>query len=552
MACIGEILVTTARELNLPIAPDTRILVAKVRKVSAKPLFEGCCCHALIAKVTNELHGLAADLVKAYLARIEEASEFKAVLQVNPEAVAAARELDEERVRSASRGPLHGIPMLIKDNIATQDKLDVSAAEGGGFRHQQATRGRRLDSGQTNLSEWTNFRGLNVSSGWNPRGGQTLGIYYHKSTPEGSSAGSAIAASLALSTAALGSETFGSILQPAEFSNVVGLKPTRGLVGNDGAIPISSQQDVIGTLTRTVKDAAHLLSTMAGRSDVDERIWNISFDTIPDFTTFYKETDLSGITIGVPRNSFDADSTSPFMASFEGALETLRSAGADVVDNANFSAAEDFRKLNQQVKGIVRSSEFRRDIVRYLDTLESNPNKIHSAGDIIEFTKTFPGEEYPDRDIGKFLWTQTEGIDVDSQKYKDMVERERSFGGEGGILRAMAKYKLDVLVVPSSLGIANDLAAKMGFPVLGVPLGFYPEDTPVEHDSRIPNLVKLAPGMPYSLTLITKAYSDGVLLQVAYAFEQLTAVRDNGPPPIKLPTTELKDVRGKKDIKVAL
>ncbi|KAI1408046.1 putative amidase [Hypoxylon sp. FL1857] len=493
----------------------------------------------------------SADLVTAYKSRIQEASEFKAVLQINPEALDIAQKLDEERIRLGPRGPLHGIPILVKDNIVTADKLDASAGSYALLGAKPATESSVISKlrdagvlilGKTNLSEWGNFRGLNISSGWSPRGGQTLGIYYPNSTPEGSSSGSAVATALGLCTAALGTETFGSILEPAELSSVVGFKPSRGLIGNDGAIPISSRQDVIGTLTKTVKDAAYLLTVMAGQTDRDRRTWNIPFEKVPDFTRFCKGTDLSGITVGVPRNSFSAPSSSPIMSSFESALETMRSAGANIVDNANFSAAREFRKLNQQVKGIVRSSEFKRDVAHYLKSLETNPNGIHSAEDIIAFTKRCTDEDYPDRDIGKFLWTQAEGIDVDSSKYKMMVEQERFFGGEGGILGAMDKYKLHVLAVPSSFGIANDLAAKMGFPAITVPLGFYPEGTPIELDDNKPNLVRVAPRIPYSLTFITKEFSDSVLLQVAYAFEQLTRVRDNGPLPFKTPGTELKDI----------
>ncbi|KAH6649416.1 glutamyl-tRNA amidotransferase subunit A [Chaetomium tenue] len=492
------------------------------------------------------------DLAKAYLARIDEASAFKAVLQINPDALSVAQRLDEERTRSGSRGPLHGIPILVKDNIATSDNLDVSAGSyallGAKPSAESSVISKLRDAGvlilgKTNMSEWANFRGLNISSGWSPRGGQTLGAYYPGSTPEGSSSGSAVAAALGLSAAAIGTETFGSILEPAELNNVVGLKPSRGLVANDGAIPISSRQDVIGTLTRTVKDAAYLLTTMAGRSEKDKGTWNIPFENIPDFTTHCKGTDLSGITIGVPRNAFTADPMSPIMLSFESALKTLGSAGATVVDSADFPEADGFKKLNQQVRGIVRSSEFKRDVVHYLGTLETNPNNLHTAEDIIEFTKSFPAEEYPDRDIGKFLWTQAEGIDVNSDKYKEMVKQEQFYGGEGGILGAMEKHGLDLLVVPSSLGIANDLAAKMGFPVLGVPLGFYPKGTPIELDDSKPNLVRVAPGIPYSLTLISKAFSDGILIQVAHAFEQLSGVRQNGPLPFQLPATELGDVQ---------
>ena len=286
----------------------------------------------------------------------------------------------------------------------------------------------------------------------------------------------------------------GSIIDPAEFNNVVGLKPTRGLIATDGTIPISKRQDVIGTLTRTVKDAAYMLNSMAGRSERDERTWNIPFDPIPDFTSFCKSTDLTGITVGVPRNAFPSDAPAPITDAFESALRTLSSAGAKVVDSADYPATEEFKKLNQQVKGIVRSSESKRDIALYLESLETNPNGLHSAEDIVEFTKTRPEEDYPARDIGKFLWTQAEGVDVDSDKYKRMVEQELFFGGEGGILGSMEKHTLDLLVVPSTLGISNDLAAKMGFPVMCVPLGFWPEDTPVQKGNG--GLVTRAPGIP--------------------------------------------------------
>ncbi|KAJ8132150.1 hypothetical protein O1611_g1472 [Lasiodiplodia mahajangana] len=491
----------------------------------------------LDATIRGLAEGLEADrftsveLVAAYIARIEEAAEFRAVLQINPEAANVARNLDEERQRSGRRGPLHGIPVLVKDNIVTKDKLDASAGSyallGAKPSVESSVIARLRNAGvivlaKTNLSEWANFRGA----------------YYPNSNPDGSSSGSAVAAALGLCTAALGTETWGSVIDPAEINNIVGYKPTRGLIANDGVIPISNRQDVIGTLTRTVEDAAYMLSNMAGRSDFDARTWNIPIQ-IPDFTEFCK-TDLTGMTIGVPRNAFPSDAPAPILTSFELALETLKSAGAKIVENANFTAADEFRQLNEQVKGIVRSSEFKRDIVKYLETLATNPNEIHNAEDIINFTKTCPAEEYPNKGIGKFLWTQEEGIDVDSDKYKQMVERELYFGGEGGITGAIDKYGLDVIVVPSTLGITNDLAAKMGFPAMSVPLGFWPEGTPIEYESRNSELVKVAPGIPYGLTIFGKAFSDGKILQVAYAFEQLAAVRASGPSPFKIPKTELK------------
>ncbi|KAK4141225.1 amidase [Dichotomopilus funicola] len=456
-------------------------------------------------------------LTKAYLARITEASEFRAVLQVNPNALDVAPAIGQ-----GADPPLHGIPLLVKDNVVTQEELDASAGSYAllgakpGVESSVIAKLREagvLLLGKTNLSERANLRGLNVSSGWSPRGDQTLGAYYPGSQPDGSSASSAVAAALTLCTAAIGTETVGSILAPAERNNVVGFKPSRGLIANDGAIPVSSRQDVIDTLTRTVKDAAYLVSTMAGRSERDEGTWDIPFQQIPDFTEFCNGTDLSGVTIGVPRNTFDSDPTSPIMwLTIPTFLQPRGSSSSTIRSGVSCDPPE-----------------FRRDIGRYLKTLKINPHNIQSAEDIIGFTKTSPEEEYPERDIGKFLWTQAEGID-------------RFYCGEGGILGAMEKHNLDVLVIPSTLGISNDLAAKMGFPVLGAQLGFHPKGTPIELDEDKPHLVQVAPGIPYSLTFISKAFSEGVLLRVAYAFEQLSAVRDNGPLPFKLPATELKDV----------
>lgn len=274
---------------------------------------------------------------------------------------------------------------------------------------------------------------------------------------------------------------------------MVGLKPTRGLIATDGAIPISKRQDVIGTLTKSVRDAAYLLNYMAGRSERDPMTWHIPFSSTPDFTTFCKSTDLKGLSIGIPRNTFEGNNLA-VIESFNSGLGILTSAGAKVVDYADFPAADEFKLLNQEVKGIVRSSEFKRDIDNYLKSLKINPNNIQSHEDIIDFTKRYDAEGYPEYDIGKFLWTQNKGIEVDSPKYRHMVEQEIYFGGKGGILGAMEKYKVDVMVTPTGQGIANDLAPKMGFPVITVPLGFHPEGTPIEYDRE--GVAKVAPGMP--------------------------------------------------------
>ncbi|PVH81088.1 amidase signature enzyme [Cadophora sp. DSE1049] len=467
------------------------------------------------------------DLVTAYLARIEEASEFNAVLEVNQQAIDAAHRLDEERKASGSRGPLHEIPILVKDNIATQDNLQCSAGSYALLGAKPTVESSVISKlrqagaiilGKTNMSEWANFRGQNISAGWSPRGGQTLGTYYAHSRSDGSSAGSAVATALELSVAALGTETWGSIVDPAEIQNVVGLKPSRGLIGTDGAVPISKGQDVIGPLTRTVKDAAYMLNS-------------------------WPSTDLTGITIGILRSCFNKDPKSALMTSFESAMGILRSAGAKVVDNANFPAVDEFLKLSSEERGYVRTADFKRDIAAYLQSLETNPNNLYSLDEIINFTKSSHLEGYPEQDIGNFLLSQSAVFDVDSEDYTRHAEKEQYFGGDGGILGAMKQHGLDVFVVPSTIGVATDLASKMGFPLISVPLGFWPEGTPVQIEDKKEGHVSGGPGIPYCLAFGTKAFSEDELLQVAYAFEQLSKVCTKGPLPYHAPKTELKDVQ---------
>ncbi|OQD62184.1 hypothetical protein PENPOL_c004G05322 [Penicillium polonicum] len=481
----------------------------------------------------------AVELTNAYLSRIEEVNDvFHAVLEVNKDAITIAKALDEEMKVTGRRGPLHGVPILIKDNIVTDDHMEASAGSFALLGAKPAgecstiTRLRRAGAvilGKTNLSEWANFRAVNSSSGWSPRGGQTMGAYYPNSQPSGSSSGSAVAAALGLSFAALGTETSGSIISPAETNNLVGLKPSRGLIATDNCIPISRRQDVIGPLARTVKDAALILNTIAGRSQDDPYTWNIPFDPIPDFSQSCDDEDLSEITIGLPRNAF-SDVAAPVITAFENAVVTLRGLGANVLDETNFPSVEEFRKLDKATKNFVITAEFKSDLQSYLASLQNNPHNLCSVADIIQFTKTFPGELYPDRDIEKFLWTEAAGTDIESEKYRSAIERESLLAGTQGILGTMEKFELDVLAVPANAEIPISYAAKLGLPVISVPLGFYPTDTE-EKLNRRGNLVQFAPGIPFSISFIGRACSDALLLKVAHAFEEATRVRAEGPLP---------------------
>ncbi|KAJ5515970.1 glutamyl-tRNA amidotransferase subunit A [Penicillium freii] len=422
----------------------------------------------------------AVDLTNAYLSQIEEVNDtVHAVLEVNKDAITIAKALDEEMRVTGRRGPLHGVSILIKDNIVTDDHMEASAGSFALLGAKPAgecstiTRLRRAGAvilGKTNLSEWANFRAVNSSSG------------------------SAVAVALGLSFAALGTKTSGSIISPAETNNLVGLKPSRGLIGTDNCIPISRRQDVIGPLTRTVKDAALILNTNAGRSEDDPYTWNIPFDPIPDFSQTCDDADLSEITIGLPRNSF-SDVAAPVITAFENAVATFRGLGANVLDETNFPSVEEFRKLDKATKNFVITAEFKSDLQSYLASLRNNPHDIYSVADIIQFTKTFPGELYPDRDIEKFLWTEAAGTDMESEKYRSAIERESFLAGTQGILGTMEKFELDVLAVPANAEIPISYAAKLGLPIISVPLGFYPTDTE-EKLNRRGNLIQLAPGIP--------------------------------------------------------
>lgn len=249
-------------------------------------------------------------------------------------------------------------------------------------------------------------------------------------------------------------------------------------------------------MTRTVRDAAHVLNAIAGRSESDDLTWNIPFDPVPDFTAACQSTDLPGVRIGVPRNTFLK--VPPFvLAAFETALKILSEAGAEIVEEANFESAEEWMKLDKQTRRtFCITAEFKSDLAKYLSGLQENPNNIHTLEDLISFTKSFPQEEYPERDIDVFLGAQADDSGISGAKYRQVREKELYFGGAGGILGALEKFNLDVLAIPSTIEIPTVLAAQMGYPILTVPLGFYPEETEIEKNKK-GDLVKLAPGMPY-------------------------------------------------------
>lgn len=268
------------------------------------------------------------------------------MIEINPEAIGIAVEADALRKNGTLLGPLHGIPILIKDNIATLDKMNNTAGSYallGATVKEDATMAAKLRQagaiilGKTNLSQWANFRSNNSTNGWSSRGGQTMGAYSPLQDPSGSSSGSAVSASIGLAIATLGSETDGSIISPAQVNSCVGIKPTVGLTSRYLVIPISSTQDTVGPITRTVKDAAYLLSAIAGKDSNDNYTSAIPYETIPKYEEYCKEDGLRGMKIGIPRNAWNKTLEAlPEFASFNKSLSIFRAGGSVIVDDANF------------------------------------------------------------------------------------------------------------------------------------------------------------------------------------------------------------------------
>ncbi|KAI9797685.1 MAG: hypothetical protein M1833_005346 [Piccolia ochrophora] len=484
------------------------------------------------------------DLVKAYLSRIEEVNPtMNVVTEVNPDAIAIAEELDNERKEGKTRGPLHGIPILIKNNIATFDKMNNTA---GSYALLGATVPR--DSGvaaklraagvvilgKANLSQWANGRCTNAPSGWSALGGQVFGAYYAKQAPSGSSSGSAVASALGLALATLGTETSASILSPSEVNNVVGIKPTVGLTSRSLVIPISQRQDTVGPMARTVKDAAYLLSAIAGKDENDNYTSAIPYDPLPDYVAACNPSAFLGARIGIPRNGIPKGGmVNPILAAFEAAIALMTTAGATVIDNANFPAGDEYAGNGNDT--IVLDADFVSDLPNlYFSKLVENPNNITSLSDLVAYTRADPREEYPARNTRKWDGALRRGIDNTSPEAWAAYQVNLFLGGPGGVLGALEKDDLDALILPTAF--APGLPALVGYPVVTVPLGFYPPDTPVHSAGW--GQVKVGPNIPFGISFLGRPWSETTLIALAYAFEQRTLVRNRVQPYIT-PVTEV-------------
>ncbi|TDL20725.1 amidase signature enzyme [Rickenella mellea] len=498
------------------------------------------------------------DLVKAYFARIDEVNlkgpALRAVLEKNPSALKQAAALDKERKATGARNPLHGIPILLKDNIATiaSEGMNTTAgsfallksvvpADAGVVKRLRAAGAIIL--GKANLSEFAHFRG-NLASGWSGRGGQCTNAYFPNADPCGSSSGSGVAASIGLAAVTLGTETDGSITCPTSNNNLAGIKPTVGLTSRAGVIPISEHQDTVGPMTRSLADAAAVLSVIAGK-DPNDNFTLAQPAKVPDFTKALNKNALKGARIGVPRRVFLNDSITgndPFVnVVFEQALKTLKSLGATIIDPADLPSADEIALSNNET--FVLEVDFKIQLNQYLKALKSNPSGVRTLADLIKFNDKNPALEEPTNFTDQSILIESQSTTGFNSTYFQSLAFDVALGATRGIDAALKANKLDALVLPAP-GFTTSPAATAGYPIVTVPLGFYPNNVTIQ--SAGPLTVYPAPGVPIGLSFLGTAFSEFELIGFAFAYEQKTKTRlARKAFPAAIPKTQLKDVIGK-------
>lgn len=447
----------------------------------------------------------ARKIAETYIARINEIDpKLRSVVEINPDAIAIADGLDRERKRGKVRGPLHGIPILIKDNIDTADKMKTTAGslalmdapvpDADAFVAKKLRDAGAVILGKTNLSEWANFRSSKSISGWSGRGGQTNNPYILDKNPCGSSAGSGVAVSANLGAAAIGTETNGSIICPATRNGVVGIKPTLGLVSRSGIIPIAHTQDTAGPMCRTVSDAAVVLSAIVGRDKRDAITADASKGK-EDYTKFLDPNGLRGARIGVVRQYLGNNAEQKKL--FEAQLEIIKNAGAVLVEIA---FPEELGKLADDRLNVLLY-EFKADLNKYLAGRRS---KYESLEDLIKFNDENKEREMPLFGQELFMQSQAKG-DLSEKPYLDSLRKIKSATRENGIDAVVTKDKLDAIVAPAT-GATWSIAAVAGYPYITVPAGFLD-------------------GLPFGIGFFGKAFAEPQLIKIAYAFEQNTRAR---------------------------
>jgi len=468
----------------------------------------------------------ARQLVGMYLERIAAYDQSGPMLRsvVNIDAAAslhAASMLDAERAASGPRGPLHGIPVLLKDNIDVTGMPNTggSVALANNYPLQDATVAAKLREagaiilGKTNLSEWANFRSTQSSSGWSGYGRQTKNPYYLNYNPCGSSSGSGTATSANLAMVSLGTETDGSIVCPSSLTGLVGIKPTVGLTSRAGVIPISHTQDTIGPMARTVADAAAVLGALTGVDPRDAATERSAGNSQTDYLQYLDANALAGARIGVPRTGGYWGYSPEADAICEAAIATMRELGAEIIDPADIPTAEQI--ATDPAEFTVLLYEFEPDLNAYLATMPPDV-PYRTLADLIAFNNEHAHIEMPY--FGQEIFEMAHNIgSLTDAAYLDALETSQRIAGVEGIDAVMDQYDLDALVAPTGspawptdlingdhfLGASSSPAAMAGYPLVTLPAGY-------------------SYGLPVGLTLMGRAWSEPTLIALAYAFEQAT------------------------------
>ncbi|MGH9366215.1 MAG: amidase [Thermoanaerobaculia bacterium] len=479
----------------------------------------------------------ARSLVEKYLARIEALDRagpaLRSLLETNPDALSIADALDAERRDGKTRGPLHGIPILLKDNIATADRNTTTAgslALEGCVPAADAHVAKRLREagavllGKANLSEWANFRSTHSSSGWSGRGGQCRNPYALDRNPSGSSSGSGVAAAANFCAAAVGTETDGSIVSPSNNCGLVGLKPTLGLVSRSGIVPIAHSQDTAGPMCRTVEDAAILLTAMAGADPADTITKQGAARASPDYAKFLDPKGLAGARLGIPRKGLFGQNPAADRI-VEAAIAEMKRLGAVIVDPADIATVKELDESEFEVL----LYEFKADLNAYLAALGSRA-RYRTLAELIDFNEKNRDREMPYFGQEIFEKAQAKGP-LTEKAYRGALAKDLRLSRKEGIDKTMDAHRLNALVAPTSgpatlidlvngdygSGGSSSLPAVAGYPHITVPAGS-------------------VWGLPVGISFFGRAWSEPTLFKIAYAFEQETRHRR---PPRFLPTAEL-------------
>ena len=476
-------------------------------------------------------------LVEKYLDRINEVDKkgpaINSVIELNPDAEGIAVTLDRERKEKGARGPLHGIPILIKDNIDTADRMMTTAgslALVGSKPLQDAFVVKKLRDagaviiGKTNLSEWANFRSNHSSSGWSGRGGQTKNAYVLDRNPCGSSSGSGAATAASLCAAAIGTETDGSVVCPSSANSLVGIKPTVGLLGRSGIIPIAHSQDTAGPMTRSVADTAIILGALTGIDPRDGATKSSQGKSFTDYTQFLDKNGLKGMRLGVVRKNFGFnDGVDKLMNEL---LVEIKKLGAIIIDPTDIPTSGKFDDSELEVL----LYEFKTDLNAYLARLGPQA-PVHSLKEIIAFNEHNREREMPFFGQDLFAKAQEKGP-LTSKKYLQALSKNHLLTRTQGIDLVINKNRLAALIAPTGgpawptdwingdhfTGGYSSASAVAGYPHITVPAGY-------------------VFGLPVGISFFAGAYSEPKLCKIAYAFEQATKARR---APQFLPTARLK------------